>query len=356
MIATRPAADPEHPTASETMPPSVHADPLPPAPAVAVASASPGRIAQIAALWAGVVLAVLVLVIYGLGPSFQARDQRQLLAEYRAEIEQKANEATGLGGIEVPTKAPASGAPVGIIEIPGLTVQQVAVQGVEPDETAMGPGHVPGTAGLGQPGNSVIVGRNKALGGPFGGLGEAHRGDAILVTTTQGQSIYRVDWVGDKVIQPVVDPIAADQANSDTALSAIPEETGDVDPAAANVLTADSLYGRSVDNRLTLVTSANAIPWNASKATVVVAKLEGKPFAPTPQGSRTDAQTGLTGSSGAWSSLILALLAFSAAAAAGVVLYRRASARSAYLVVAPPMIAFTVLAAESAVLLLPAWT
>lgn len=356
MIATRPGTDRDRPEIDDGQPSVVpdHGPTQPVGPVVDEAP-SPGRVAQIAALWSGVVLVVLALVVYGLGPSFQAREQRRLLSEYRTEIEQKANEATGLAGIEVPTKAPAAGAPVGILEIGGIALQQVAVQGAQPAQTALGPGHVPGTAGLGQPGNSVVVGRNKALGGPFGDLGALHRGDAVLVTTTQGQSIYRVDWVGDKEIR-TIDPVEVDQANSDTALSAIPEETGAVDPAAANVLTADALYGKTSDNRLTLVTSANAVPWNGSKATVVVAKLEGKPFTPTPQGSRTDAETGLNGSSSALAPLFLALIAFGVAAAAGVFLYRRTSARSAYLVVAPPMIAFTVLAAESAILLLPSWT
>ena len=49
--------------------------------------------------------------------------------------------------------------------------------------------------GPGQPGNSAIVARRSAFGGPFRPLGSLELGDEILVTTTQGQSIYVVTEV-----------------------------------------------------------------------------------------------------------------------------------------------------------------
>ncbi len=107
---------------------------------------SGGRLAFLVALWLAVVLATLGLVLYGLEPLFQQRTQTQLFGEYRAKISRSANEAQGLPGIEVPTKAPELGSPIGILEAGAIQLQQVAVEGVAPAQTQMGPGHVAGTA------------------------------------------------------------------------------------------------------------------------------------------------------------------------------------------------------------------
>ena len=71
----------------------------------------------------------------------------------------------------------------------------MVVEGVDPAQTSVGPGHVPGTAGLGQPGNSVLVVRHKGYGAAFERLGRLREGDQIVVTTTQGQSVYDVTVV-----------------------------------------------------------------------------------------------------------------------------------------------------------------
>jgi len=69
------------------------------------------------------------------------------------------------------------------------------VEGVAPSQTQSGPGHVPGTGGLGQPGNAGVVARRLAFGGPFRQLASMAPGDAIVVTTEQGQSLYTVSAV-----------------------------------------------------------------------------------------------------------------------------------------------------------------
>ena len=61
---------------------------------------------------------------------------------------------------------------------------------------------MPGTAGLGDPGNSVVVGRRAAFGAPFGKIGSLRRGAEILVTTAQGQSVYRVSQVATTTLYP----------------------------------------------------------------------------------------------------------------------------------------------------------
>ena len=128
------------------------------------------------AVWSSVALVCVVLVLYGLEPLFQQRTQHELLTTYRADIAHAANEAQGLPGVETPTRPPSVGAPVGVLEIARLHLQQVVVEGDGSVQTQGGPGHVPGTAGAGQPGNSVLVGRRSMYGGSFGSIGRAAQG------------------------------------------------------------------------------------------------------------------------------------------------------------------------------------
>ncbi|CAB4564245.1 unannotated protein [freshwater metagenome] len=117
----------------------------------------------------------------------------------------------------------------------------------------------------------------------------------------------------------------------------------------------NSLYGTSTDDRLTLVTSASAFPWNSAEAEVVVAVMIGKPFAPTPQNGRMADQTGNTGDTTAWPIVLLSVIFLAATIAGTVLLYRRSSPRVAYLLTVPPLVVFAILAAESFSRLLPAW-
>lgn len=306
------------------------------------------RLWVLVGVWTAVVLGSLALTVYLLEPLFQARDQSALLESYRSDVVKASNEARGLPGVSTPTKAPELGAPVAIVEIGDLQLQQVAVEGASSSQTQAGPGHVSGTAAPGQPGNAVIVGRRFGFGAPFETLQEVEPGAAVLVTTTQGQVVYRVESVEQF---DIVD-------SSDDAGSAASAATGGGGAAPDEVtgrISVDELYGPSEDDRLTLVTSASALPWNASRATVVVAKMEGLPFEPTPQGGRTDSTSGLSGESSAWASVVLVLLAFGATAVAAVYLYRRWSFRSAYLLTTPPLVVFTILLAENVTRLLPSW-
>lgn len=333
---------------------------------------TPGRegpgVVALVSVWFVTVLLALGFVVFLLEPLFQQRTQRLLLDEYRATIDQATFQAEGLAGLEVPKKAPALGSPVGILEIGRIELQQVVVEGVSPTETQAGPGHVPGTAGPGQPGNSAILARRAAYGAPFGGLDGVQVGDPILVSTNQGPSIYRVESVRERTILQAPPPDAgstgaADQSQATS--SGAPEDAGtplDAAGAAANDLanppesiTVDDLYGPTKDDRLTLVTSSSPIPTNAERALVVLARLEGKPYQPTPQNGRTDAQTGLTGDPSAWPALFFALLALAATAVGAAYLYRRATLRTAYLLSVPPLLVFTIVVAEQLGALLPAW-
>ncbi len=315
------------------------------------------RPARIARIWIGVFLAALVLVLYGLEPLFQQRQQRILFEGYRSDIQQATNEAQGLPGLVLPSKAIAPGAPVAILEVPRLRLQQVVVEGALPDATSTGPGHVSGTAGPGQPGNSVVVGRRAMFGSPFALVDQLQRGDEILVTTVQGQSVYRVDTVRQQTIELPKDASALGAADNSTLVDEFAEVSDEVaaDPTAANPVAVDTLYGPTPDDRLTLVTSGSGSPSNGSDAVVVVGKLSGVGFTPTPQNGRLDSSTGLQGDASSWPSFLLVLLGCGAAVATAVVLYRRLRGPAAYLVTAAPLLVATVLVAEAVSRLLPAW-
>ncbi len=302
------------------------------------------RIWVLVGVWATVMVACFGLVVYGLEPLFVSQKQGRLLADYRGAIERSANEVQGLPGVSTPTKATEFGEPVAIVEIGTIHLQQAVVEGVAAGQTADGPGHVPGTAAPGQPGNCVVIGRRTAYGGPFHGLDVLGPGDAILVTTTQGQVVYNVSSVDEVVI---------DQPTSTTGSAASATSTS----AAVGVahVQVDDLYGPTTDDRLTLVTSDSLVPWNSSRATVVVATMDGSPFPPTPQNGRIDSATGVVGSATAWAPLALALMGLVVAAVSAAWLYRRTTFTVAYLLTTPPLILFTILMAETFSHLLPPW-
>ena len=298
------------------------------------------------ALWALVLVVVLAVILIAVEPMFQQREQSMLLTDYRAATQKAANQATGLGGVEVATTAPEFGTGVGILEIGAIPLQQVIVEGASAPILQNGPGHVPGTAGPGQPGNSVIVGRSTLFGAPFADLSRVGQDDLIAVTTTQGQAVYRVVETG------TVQLSSAKGTSSRPATSSAEEYQPILGDGRISI---DALYGPTADDRLTLVTSASAFPFNTADARVVIATMEGKPFAPSPQNGRSSRQTGTSPDTSHWPVALLAGLCLAAAIVAAVLLYRRSSPRIAYLLTVPPLLVFSVLAAETLSQLLPGW-
>jgi sortase A len=363
------AIEPEHELV--VAPVEVAPDPAP-APAATRARAAPVRPVRLVTAWLVLTVIGLGLVLANVGPLTEQRDQRDLLADYRTEIESASNQAFGLDGIQVPTEAPSRGTPVGIIDIGAVGLRRVVVEGTAPSETRQGPGHVVGTGGLGQPGNSVVAAHRSLYGGAFGSIGDLDVGDEILVSTTQGQSLYVVAHVGTHPIESGEDqgrdeeagttPTTADVVTDETSGD---DPTGEDDDAAGNedteaplpdgALTPEQLYGPSADDRLTLVTSASSAPWAADEAQVVVALMEGTPFAPTPQGGRTLEDDGRRGDPPTSAGLMLAAFAYIVAVFGAVWLHRQVAWRSAYLLSAPVLVALTIVLAEQVTSVLPAW-
>jgi len=163
--------------------------------------------------WLGRSMVVAGLFILGFvgyqlwGTGLQtSRSQDQLAAELSADTSPDASEAGTTTDPEllakdlaaaapvpaVVTPAPASGQPLGIIEIPKIDLARVVVQGVSKADLKKGPGHYGGTALPGQPGNAAIAGHRTTYGAPFNRIDELEPGDEIVTTTPQGAFTYKV--------------------------------------------------------------------------------------------------------------------------------------------------------------------
>lgn len=82
---------------------------------------------------------------------------------------------------------------LGIIQIKKIKVKAPVVEGVRPSNLKSAVGHIPGTAALGQPGNSALAGhRSYTFGKFFNRLDELVEGDEILITTKKEDLTYKV--------------------------------------------------------------------------------------------------------------------------------------------------------------------
>ncbi|NJD01034.1 MAG: class D sortase [Ruminiclostridium sp.] len=82
---------------------------------------------------------------------------------------------------------------LGIIRIDKIKVKDPIVEGVEASNLKVGIGHIPGTAALGQPGNSALAGhRSYTFGKFFNRLDELVVGDEIIITTKKEELKYKV--------------------------------------------------------------------------------------------------------------------------------------------------------------------
>lgn len=118
-----------------------------------------------------------------------ARDQEVLYSNFRSEL---ANAIAPVGQTDINGALLTPGSAIAILEIPDLGMKEVVVEGTTSTVLQSGPGHKRDTALPGQPGVSVIYGRQAAFGGPFGQLEILQPGMRILATTGQGTAEYEV--------------------------------------------------------------------------------------------------------------------------------------------------------------------
>jgi sortase A len=138
---------------------------------------------------------MLAQMLY-LGGISQDRAQDDLYAQFRGEL------AAATAPIGPVTDV---GAPVALLSIPHIGVDQVVVEGTASGDLLAGPGHLRNTVLPGQLGTSAVLGRASTYGAPFARIGELVRGDQVNVTTAQGTTRFRVLGVrraGDPLPQP----------------------------------------------------------------------------------------------------------------------------------------------------------
>ena len=91
-----------------------------------------------------------------------------------------------------PEEAPAEGTALGTLRIPSLGLEVVMFEGVDTETLQSGPGHMPGTAFPGQPGNAVISGHRTTYGRPFFDFDLLVPGERIEIETAIGAHVYEV--------------------------------------------------------------------------------------------------------------------------------------------------------------------
>jgi sortase A len=95
---------------------------------------------------------------------------------------------------------PALGEAIGRIRIPKVGVDWPLIEGVQPEQLDISPGHMPRTAMPGQFGNAVLAGHRSTFGAPFSDLDLLVPGDEIEVDTGIGTHTYAV--VSTEIVLP----------------------------------------------------------------------------------------------------------------------------------------------------------
>jgi LPXTG-site transpeptidase (sortase) family protein len=86
-----------------------------------------------------------------------------------------------------------AGDPIAIMNIPQIGLaKEVVFNGTAAGVLTKGPGHQRNTVLPGQVGQSIIMGRSGAYGGPFADIEKLKKGDTFTVTTGQGVAKYQV--------------------------------------------------------------------------------------------------------------------------------------------------------------------
>ncbi len=152
----------------------------------------------------GVLLLGFVADVAVLGPLRHARDQQVEYANFRLAL---ANATAPVGQAGPDGKPLAPGTPVALLTIPEIGLREVVGEGTTSSVLMSGPGHRRDTVLPGQPGISVIMGRQAGWGGPFRLLNLLQPGQTFTVVTGQGRSLFRVidlRRAGDPMPRPLV--------------------------------------------------------------------------------------------------------------------------------------------------------
>jgi sortase A len=165
-------------------------------PAVPAVAARPGgTVARAAARVAGELLVTLGVIVLLLA-AYEVYGKTAMIHDRQSALDNQLAQAWGTPAL-APTApsgaaplAPPSGNAVGRLYLPKLHLHWVVVEGVTPHDIRYGPGHYPGTALPGQPGNFSVAGHRVI--GIFWDLDRIQPGDPVIVETRTGWYVYRV--------------------------------------------------------------------------------------------------------------------------------------------------------------------
>ncbi|MFE0648931.1 sortase [Streptomyces sp. NPDC059534] len=272
---------------------------------------------------AGAALCVLAALLIGFAANLtvvghlqHARDQSTAYDELR---EQLALGTAPVGQSTYDGKPVALGAPVALLSVPALGLREVVAEGTTSGVLMSGPGHRRDTALPGQPGASVIMGRQWGYGSPFLGVHRLPVGARIEVTTGQGEAVYEVTAV---------------------------RRPGDPLPARLG----------PGEGRLTLLTASGGA-YTPEDVVRVDARLLGTAWPSPPRPLRpgwiTAAEEPLAGESDVWPGILLGLQGLLAAALLTVAARRRWGARQTWVAAVPVLVALGVLVSGELTRLLP---
>ncbi len=152
----------------------------------------------------GIGLLLIAFVAYQLWGTalYEARAQSHLKSELAHQLHRRlptsATDLAQRNGLRLaqetaPTLSdPAINDPVGLLSIPRIGLLDAIVEGVGDAQLEQGPGHYPGTALPGEPGNVAIAGHRTTYAHPFYNLDALSPGDPIYILTSQGLFHYTV--------------------------------------------------------------------------------------------------------------------------------------------------------------------
>lgn len=140
----------------------------------------------------GGALLLLYCLFYVMRAQYFQWQQRQVLSAARAhsQLPAQPRSAPLSSDLHPDRVAPPLGSFVGWIEIPRLKVSTVILEGDKDEEFNLGAGHIPGTAELGENGNTVIAAHRDTF---FRNLRKISPNDRIVITTPTKTFEYVVE-------------------------------------------------------------------------------------------------------------------------------------------------------------------
>jgi sortase A len=147
-----------------------------------------------------ILLLAFVLEVTALGAVRHARNQDVAYKELRTDF---ANSVGPTGQLDQDGTPLPLGKPIALLNIPSIGLREVVLEGTTARVLQSGPGHRRDSVFPGQPGTSVIFGRQAGYGGPFRKITDLKPGATIEVVTGESAatikySVTKIRYAGDK--------------------------------------------------------------------------------------------------------------------------------------------------------------